>query len=129
MLPADFSKPSFFEVTLLGLIGVVCFRGLTLSVPRILLLLGLIWMALCHIRNIEVFAFLAPLVLAKPIAEQWGMAGSAPPARARTLYPRRHDRGSHRDRDQSVGDDDDVRRAARVQIPAGILARCRGRRP
>ncbi|MGY4318384.1 hypothetical protein [Bradyrhizobium sp. JR3.5] len=74
-LPADFSKPSFFEATLLGLIGVICYRGLTLSVPRILLLLGLIWMALSHIRNIEMFAFIAPLVLAKPIAEQWGMAG------------------------------------------------------
>src|SRR5438874_2225016 len=36
--------------------------------------LGLIWMALTHSRNIEVFAFLAPLVLAKPIAEQWRTA-------------------------------------------------------
>lgn len=73
-MPADFSKPSFFEATLLGLIGLICYRGLTLSVPRILLLLGLVWMALSHIRNIEVFAFIAPLVLAKPISEQWGMA-------------------------------------------------------
>lgn len=74
-MPADFSKPSFFEAALLGLIGLICYRGLTLSVPRILLLLGLIWMALSHIRNIEVFAFIAPLVLAKPIVEQWGIAG------------------------------------------------------
>lgn len=70
--PADFSTFSFFEAALLGLIGVTFYRGLTLSVPRILLLLGLIWMALTHVRNIEVFAFVAPLVLAKPIAEQWG---------------------------------------------------------
>ncbi|MCA1399791.1 hypothetical protein [Bradyrhizobium sp. BRP56] len=74
--PADFGKPSFFEATLLGLIGLICYRRLTLSVPRILLLLGLIWMALSHVRNIEVFAFIAPLVLAKPIAEQWGTAGA-----------------------------------------------------
>jgi hypothetical protein len=78
--PADFSGFSFFEVTLLGLIGVTFYRQLTLSVPRILLLLGLIWMALTHVRNIEVFAFIAPLVLAKPIAEQWG---AAPPVESR----------------------------------------------
>jgi len=71
-MPVDFSKFSFFEATLLGLIGVAFYRKLTLSVPRILLLLGLIWMALTHVRNIEVFAFIVPLVLAKPIAEQWG---------------------------------------------------------
>jgi hypothetical protein len=71
-MPADFSSISFFEVGLLGLIGLAFYRGLVLSVPRILLLLGLIWMALSHSRNIEVFAFLAPLVLAKPVAEQLG---------------------------------------------------------
>ncbi|WP_407148836.1 hypothetical protein [Bradyrhizobium sp. ORS 86] len=71
-MPADFSEFTFFEATLLTLIGVAFYRKLTLSVPRILLLVGLIWMALTHVRNIEVFAFIAPLVLAKPIAEQWG---------------------------------------------------------
>jgi hypothetical protein len=76
-MPVDFSKFTFFEATLLGLIGVAFYRRLTLSVPRILLLVGLIWMALTHVRNIEVFAFLAPLVVAKPIAEQWGTAETA----------------------------------------------------
>jgi hypothetical protein len=75
-MPADFSSISFFEAALLGLIGLAFYRGLVLSVPRIILLLGLIWMALTHSRNIEVFAFLAPLVLAKPIAEQLGTGGT-----------------------------------------------------
>jgi hypothetical protein len=69
-MPADFSSISFFEAALLGLIGLAFYRGLVLSVPRIILLLGLIWMALTHSRNIEVFAFLVPLILAKPVAEQ-----------------------------------------------------------
>jgi len=73
-MPADFSSISFFEAALLGLIGLAFYRRLVLSVPRIILLLGLIWMALTHSRNIEVFAFLAPLVMAKPIAEQWRTA-------------------------------------------------------
>ncbi|MBR0874325.1 hypothetical protein JQ633_28490 [Bradyrhizobium tropiciagri] len=78
-MPADFSTPSFFEATLLGLIGIAFYRKLTLSVPRILLLLGLIYMALTHVRNIEIFAFITPLVLAKPIAEQWGGPEPAEP--------------------------------------------------
>jgi hypothetical protein len=73
-MPADFSKFTFFEATLLGLIGIAFYRRLELSVPRIILLLGLIWMALTHVRNIEAFAFLVPLVLAKPVAQQWGTA-------------------------------------------------------
>ena len=75
-MPADFSSISFFEVGLLGLIGLAFHRRLVLSVPRIMLLLGLIWMALTHARNIEVFAFLTPLILAKPIAEQWKARGT-----------------------------------------------------
>lgn len=71
-MPANFGTWSFFEFTLLGLIGLAFYRGLTLSVPRIILLLGLLWMALSHARNIEIFAFIAPLVLAKPFAEQLG---------------------------------------------------------
>jgi hypothetical protein len=71
-MPANFGEWSFFEIFLLGLIGLAFYRGLTLSVPRIILLLGLLWMALAHARNIEIFAFIAPLVLAKPFAEQLG---------------------------------------------------------
>jgi len=78
-MPADFSTFTFFEATLLGLIGIAFYRRLELSVPRIILLLGLIWMALTHVRNIEVFAFLAPLVLAKPVAQQWGTAEAVVP--------------------------------------------------
>jgi hypothetical protein len=68
--PVDFSKFGFFEGALLGLIGVAFYRGFVLSPPRIMLVLGLIWMALTHVRHIEVFAFLAPLVLVKPFVEQ-----------------------------------------------------------
>ena len=69
---ANFSSFSIFEASLLGLIGFALFRGLVLSFPRIVLLLGLIWMALTHVRNIEIFALLVPLVLAKPVVDQLG---------------------------------------------------------
>jgi hypothetical protein len=68
--PMDFSSIGVFEISLLGLVGFGFYRGLVLSPPRIILLLGLIYMALTHVRSIEAFAFLLPLVLAKPLASQ-----------------------------------------------------------
>jgi hypothetical protein len=69
--PVDFSHVSGLEVCLLGLLGLVLFRGVRLTLPRILLVLGLTQMALTHNRNIEVFAFLLPLVVAEPLSVQF----------------------------------------------------------
>ncbi|MDB5605732.1 MAG: hypothetical protein JWP25_2632 [Bradyrhizobium sp.] len=68
--PTDFSSFGFFEVCLLGLMGLAFHRGAVLSFPRIVLLLLLVHAALTHVRNIESFAFLVPLVLAKPLASR-----------------------------------------------------------
>jgi hypothetical protein len=76
-MPANFGSWSFFELGLLGLIAFAFHRGLVLSLPRIMLLVGLTYMALSHARNIEIFAFLVPLVLAKPVAEHLGIIGPA----------------------------------------------------
>ncbi len=88
-MPTNFGTWTFFEYSLLGLIGLAFLRGLKLSVPRIILVLGLIDMALAHARNQEIFAFIVPLVLAKPFAEQLGtlLTGTAP---AREGRPRPH---------------------------------------
>jgi hypothetical protein len=85
--PADFSSFGFFEASLLGLVGLVFYRGLVLSPPRIILLLGLIYMALTHVRNLEAFAFLLPLVLAKPLADQLLPSNVAAPRSAEFLSP------------------------------------------
>jgi hypothetical protein len=82
--PADFSKFGAFEACLLALIGVALGRGLTLSPPRILLVLGLTHMALSHVRSVEAFAMLLPLALAQPWARQFGRDRSAT---ARELRP------------------------------------------
>ena len=66
-MPANFASFSSFEGALLGLIALGLSRGLVLSPPRILLVLLLTWAALTHVRSIEAFAFLMPLVLAKPL--------------------------------------------------------------
>ena len=75
--PADFSSLGPFEICLLAAFGIVLWRGVTLSPPRILLVLGLLHMALAHNRNMEVFALLTPLVLAKPLSLRFGRGDAA----------------------------------------------------
>jgi hypothetical protein len=58
---------------LLG-IGLALYRGVTLPLTRIALLLGLLHMALSQGRAGEILALLAPLVLAAPLANQIGGA-------------------------------------------------------
>ena len=67
--PADFSSIGPFELALLGLVGLAFHRGVVLPLPRIALLLLVTHMALSHVRCLEVFAFLVPLALAKPLAD------------------------------------------------------------
>jgi hypothetical protein len=55
-------------------------RGLKLPPIRLVLVLGFVYMALSHVRNAEVLALLAPLVLAKPLGEQ--LSDDAPEAAA-----------------------------------------------
>jgi len=69
-MPADFSRFGPFELTILTLIGGALYGGIKLTPPRIALVLGLLHMALAHIRNFELFALLLPIVLLTPVASQ-----------------------------------------------------------
>lgn len=73
-LPANFAEPEFFEIAVMVCLGGLLMRGVALSLPRALLVTGLLYMALSHSRNFEIFALLAPLVVAKPLAAQWKLA-------------------------------------------------------
>jgi len=83
--PADFGNLGPFEVCLLLAIGLALWRGVTLPPLRIVLLLGLLHMALAQGRAAEILALLAPLLLAAPLAKQFGGTGvansAAPPMR------------------------------------------------
>ena len=74
--PPSFAQPGLLECCILLLVAAALWRGVTLSPPRILLVLGLLHMALGHIRNVEVFALLTPIVLAVPLARQFGWNGN-----------------------------------------------------
>jgi hypothetical protein len=73
----DFSSLGLFEICLLSMIGLVLLRGATLPPLRIVMLLGLLHMALGATRNQEIFALLAPLFVAAPLAPQIGAASLA----------------------------------------------------
>jgi hypothetical protein len=76
--PADFGSIGVFEVSLLLGIGLALYRGITLPVMRIVLLLGLLHMALSQTRAAEILALVAPLLLAAPLARQIGGAEAQP---------------------------------------------------
>jgi hypothetical protein len=72
--PADFSHAGPLELTVLVAFAMALWRGVTLPPLRIVLVLGFVFMALSHVRNAEVLALLAPLVLAAPLGRQLGGA-------------------------------------------------------
>lgn len=67
------------ELWLLGGFAMVLFQGLRLPAMRIVLLLGLVHLALKHVRYVELLGLVAPFVVAAPFAAQWRerMAGKA----------------------------------------------------
>jgi hypothetical protein len=67
----DFHTFSALELWLLGGIALVLHQGLRLPLVRLLVLLGLLHMALKHVRYVELVGLLAPLYVAGPFAAQW----------------------------------------------------------
>jgi hypothetical protein len=63
---ANFQELSLFEGALLATLFLGLWRGVRVPIFRLILLLGLVHMALQHIRQEAVLAALAPLLLAEP---------------------------------------------------------------
>jgi hypothetical protein len=76
--PADFSHFSIFEACVLALIAAALYSGVRLSPPRIVLVLGFLHMALSHVRNVDIFALLMPLVVLTPVSSQFGLQADRP---------------------------------------------------
>lgn len=84
---SDFSKFGTFEASLLALFGIALARGLTLPWPRLLLVLGLVHMALAHVRSIEHYALLVPMIAARPWALQLGLGRTSAEAKPELSPP------------------------------------------
>ncbi len=72
-MPPNFSQFGLFEACILALIAGALYSGVRLPLPRIVLVLGLLHMALSHVRNIEIFALLMPLVVVAPLSSQFAL--------------------------------------------------------
>jgi len=71
-LPADFTKPGPFELTLLATLFVCLRHGVRIPVLRLALLLLLLHMGLQHARHQVLLAVIGPLIVAPALAEAWG---------------------------------------------------------
>jgi hypothetical protein len=69
--PADFGHVAGFEIALLAAGGVALYRGFTLPLVRVVIVLGLLHLAFSAERNAEVFGLLVPLFVAAPLARQF----------------------------------------------------------
>lgn len=70
--PQDFTHLGPFEIIMLGGFALALYRGVKLPPLRILMLLGLLHLSLSQSRHTELLGLLGPLILARPLAEQFG---------------------------------------------------------
>jgi hypothetical protein len=84
--PVPFADTGVFELELLGLIGLLYLRPLKLPVARALLLIGLTHLALHHARHLPILGLIAPMSLARPLAESLGAAPVVTKSRAALIF-------------------------------------------
>jgi hypothetical protein len=80
-MPTDFGTLSRIELYIMALIAGALVFGVKLTPPRIALVLGLLHMALSHVRNHEIFVLLLPLVLLTPVVDQLKLQAPRPAGR------------------------------------------------
>ena len=86
-MPTDFSTIGRLELCIMALIAGALLFGVKLTPPRIALVLGLLHMALSHVRNHEIFVLVLPLVLLTPVASQLQLRAPQPAGRSGAPWP------------------------------------------
>ena len=69
--PQDFGHLGPFELIMLAGFGFALYRGVKLSPLRIIMLFGVLHLSLSQSRHADLLGMLAPLFLARPLAEQF----------------------------------------------------------
>jgi len=67
----DFTHLGAFEIIMLAAFGLALYRGVTLPWLRIVMLLGVLHLSLSQVRHADLLGMLAPIFLARPLAEQF----------------------------------------------------------
>jgi hypothetical protein len=74
----DFSHLGAFELIMLGGFGIALYRGVKLPLWRLVMLFGVLHLSLSQQRHADLLGVLAPLFLARPLAEQFGALAASP---------------------------------------------------
>jgi hypothetical protein len=69
--PQDFTQLGPFETIMLAGFGYALYRGVKLPVLRLVMLLGVLHLGLSQSRHADLLGLLAPIFLARPLAEQF----------------------------------------------------------
>jgi hypothetical protein len=84
----DFTHLGPFELIMLGAFGFALYRGVKLPPLRLLIVFGLLHLSLSQSRHADLLGLLAPLFLARPLAEQFtAIAAEHTNARFNTWIP------------------------------------------
>jgi hypothetical protein len=86
--PQDFTNLRAFEILLLGGIAYAFTTGLRLPPLRLLMLLGIVHMALAHVRFADLLGLLGPLIIAAPLARHLRTPAEIEDAMPRQFDPR-----------------------------------------
>lgn len=69
--PQDFTRLGAYEIVVLGAAGFALWRGVRLPLFRTVMLLGVLHLSLSQSRHADLLGLLAPLLLLKPLADQF----------------------------------------------------------
>jgi hypothetical protein len=84
----DFTHLGGFEIVMLAAFGFALYRGVTLPLLRIVMLLGVLHLSLSQVRHADLLGMLAPIFLARPLAEQFTtMAANRMQTSLRAAWP------------------------------------------
>ena len=84
----DFTHLGGFEIVMLAAFGFALYRGVTLPLLRIVMLLGVLHLSLSQVRHADLLGMLAPIFLARPLAEQFTtMAANRMETTLRAAWP------------------------------------------
>jgi hypothetical protein len=72
---SNFSHLSAFAIALLAGLGIFALGRIKVPPVRLLILLGIVWLALSHQRHQMLFGITAPILLAAPLAQAWPANG------------------------------------------------------
>jgi hypothetical protein len=74
--PPNFEQPQVLAIWIIAIVGLALNGRIRLSFVRSVLVLGLMFTALEHVRNVALLGLISPFLLARPVASMWAQRPS-----------------------------------------------------